>query len=163
MKFLSPFGKLEQSEINDFKNFILENKYQINSVDSENTSSLQIAIVHGNYDLARFLVDNGIDVNIQDIKKNTALHYCAVYNQYEIAKYILEYNGKLNIQDKYGNEPLWTAVFNVRKDLTGMDVLELFLKNGADKNHKNKVDKSPASFANELNFLPIIDLMKKYD
>lgn len=162
MKELSPYNRLNQEETEEVKKNILMDKNLLKSRNLNGSTFLHIAVMHGNFELAKFLINNGIDVNNQDKKGNTALHYCAEYHQYEIAKYILQHNGQLNISDKYGNEPLWVAAINVRKDLTGLDIVELFLKNGADKNHKNNVNKTPWDVAHEPPFDPLIELMKNW-
>jgi uncharacterized protein len=83
---------------------------------------------------AKDLIAKGIDVNLKDeFKGASALHYCAVYNYFEIAKLILENGGDINISDRYGNQPLWTATFEVKGNPDRLPLVELFLKYGADK------------------------------
>lgn len=162
MKYFSVFKQLDEKGIKNFKQHIFSDNDALKETDSGGSSYLHICVIHGNIELAKFVIDKGIDVNIQDKKGATALHYCAVYNQFEIAKYILENNGNLDISDKFGNQPLWTATFNIRKDLSGLDILELFLNKGADIDHKNNVNKSPWLLANDISFDPTVQLMSKY-
>ncbi len=162
MNKLSIFKKLTKEETREFKKQIMKDKSLLEETNLSGASLLQIAVAQGNLDLVIFLIENDVDVNHQDKKGNTALHYCPEYYQFEIAEYILEHNGKLNISDKFGNEPLWTAAVNVNKDLKGLDVVELFLKNGADPNHKNKRNMTPWDVANDPFFEPLVESMKKY-
>jgi len=153
---------MTQEETTEFKNLALKDKSLLKETNPSGASVLQIAVAQGNLDLVKFSIENGIDVNHQDKKGQTALHYCAEYNQFEIARYVLEHNGKLDISDKFGNEPLWTATGNVNRELKGLDIVELFLKNGAHPRHKNNVNKSPWDVANDPFFDPTVELMKKY-
>lgn len=126
-------------------------------------SALHIACVSNAINAAKVLIEAGINVNLKDkITGATSLHYCAVYNYFDMASLILENNGKLNVQDNFGNEPLWTAVFNVRGSINKLPIVELFLKNGANKNHKNNAGRSPLDFANQVKFVPLLEVLNKY-
>ena len=58
------------------------------------------------------LVNKRIDINHQDDKGFSSLHYCAQFSNINIAELLLKNNANINIVDSYGNNPLWTAVFN---------------------------------------------------
>lgn len=136
--------------------------FDINSFHYDKTA-LHSACVTDAKRAAKYLIKLGIDVNARDkITGAVALHYCATYNYYDIARLILENGGKLDICDDFGNEPLWTAVFNLKKDLLGISLIELFLKSGANKNHKNKAGRSPQDFATQVNFPPLLNLLGQY-
>jgi ankyrin repeat protein len=66
----------------------------------------------------------------------------------------LKQKGQLNISDNYGNQPLWTAVFNVKGKDDRLPLVELFLMYNADKNHKNKAGKSPLDFTLQVKYEP---------
>jgi len=158
---ISGYVKLNEKETKEFETLVLKNKHLLKEVDSLGSSLLHIAIRQGNLDLAKFLIDNGIDVNMQDNNGDTALHYCAEHNQYEIAKYILEHGGKLAIADKYGNEPLWTAASNDKGKNVRAEIIKLFLDFGADKLHKNNVNKTPGDIAVRYkNLMELFDAQK---
>jgi uncharacterized protein len=93
--------------------------------------------------MALLLINQGIDVNIADKNGQTILHYTALNNQLDIAIAALNKGAKLSMEDIHGNQPLWTAVFNDKGRSERIEIIELFLKNGSDINHKNKVGKSP--------------------
>jgi ankyrin repeat protein len=102
---LARFGDFESFKIK----FELE---KINKKDEFGASLLHEAIVGENFDISLFLINNGIDVNTIDEDGNTPLHLIGDYPNLEIAKQILKRGGDLNIRNKYGNNALWTAVFN---------------------------------------------------
>jgi ankyrin repeat protein len=135
---------------------------QIKNVVDDYGDPLLVKALHvKNIDAAKILVQL-VNVNLKDSKGQTALHHCGYYGNYTIALEILNNGGDLNINDIYGNQPLWTAVFNVKKDLRGLDVVDLFLKMGANKNHKNVAGKSPMDFALQVNFIPLLEILNKY-
>ena len=106
------------------------------------------------------LISRGINLNLQDKPSGaTALHYCAVYNRFEIANLILKAGGRLDIADNHGNQPLWTAVFNVKGKSERLPLIRLFLENGADKNHKNFAGRSPYDFAKQIRDSNLIFLL----
>lgn len=155
------FSFIENNYFERLEKLLLADKSLINEFKKSGSSGLHLAASNKSIESAKLLIDSGININKQDEDGQTALHYCAELYQYEIAKYILDSGGNLAIADKYGNQPLWTATFNVQNDLIGLDVVELFLLNGADINHKNNVGKTPWEIAHDPYFEPIIKLMKK--
>lgn len=73
---------------------------------------LQESIAHNKPDIAADLIKRGIDLDFQDGNGMTALHYCAEYGDTNTAYLLVQYGAKLDIADKFGNQPLWYAVFN---------------------------------------------------
>ena len=112
-------------------------------VDQFGYSGLHIALSKGFDEIAELLIEAGIDLNFKDPKGQTALHYCAFYNKVEIAGLIIQRGGRLDIPDYYGNQPLWTAVFNDYGRGERIEIVELFINNGAQKEHKNNANRSP--------------------
>lgn len=157
MKILSLVDSAEKNDIKGLKE-ILINK-DVNEIE-DGRNALHAACITNAIDAADLLIKNGINVNSQDsFTGATPLHYCSVYNYYELAKLILENNGQLAISDNHGNEPLWTAVFNVKGNINKLALVKLFLSYGADRNHKNSANRSPLDFANQVKFSPLLELM----
>jgi len=131
---------------------MLNSGLDYNQTNKLGYSALHRSCYNGFDDLSVYLINVGIDVNIQDNVGATALHYTAQYGQFAVAKLILEKGGSLNISDRYGNEPLWVAVFNDKGRDSRYEMVELFVKYGADVNRKNKAAKSPKEFAQYANY-----------
>ena len=161
---MSKHSLIDYAEQNNTKEIqeLLESSANINQLEY-NRSALHAACISNATDAAELLIEKGIDVNLKDkISGATALHYCAVYNFFEIANMILKNKGKLNIADNYGNQPLWTAIFNVKGKDERLPLVELYLMYGANKNHKNNAGKSPLDFANQVKYQSLLELLDKY-
>lgn len=78
------------------------------------------------------------------------------YLNIEIARLLLSKNADINIEDAYGNNPLWTAVFNARGDYR---MVELFIQNNANIHHLNKARRSPLDFAKQIDDLHMIKIL----
>ena len=119
----------------------------INSQNEYGQNLLQEAIEANKDKIAIDLVNRKINVNHQDNKGFSSLHYCAQYHNMRIAELLLKHNANVNIADSYGNNPLWTAVFNARDNY---QMVELLIKYGADAHNKNKASRSPIDFAAQI-------------
>ena len=137
------FDAVEKNDLTRVKQLLNEGA-NIDKTDEFGYSSLHLASYKGLNEMARLLIDSDINVDIKDKNGQTALHYVALNNQFDLAELLLEKGANLTEEDVYGNQPLWTAVFNDKGRNDRIDIIKLFLKYGADINHKNKVDKSPA-------------------
>jgi len=132
-------------------------------VDKEGDTALHMGVLKKNEEIVKLLVQNNCDVNAQNKKGKVPLHYAAELNLIEIAKSLIEMNADLGISDNYGNQPLWTAIFSAAEGKTNkLPIVELFLQNGADKNHKNDAGRSPLDFAYQVKYEPLLEILNKY-
>ena len=83
----------------------------------------------------KFLVEKGIDLNLMNVKGLNVSHISFHYN-FEIFKYLVEKKADLNIPDNTRNTFLHIACKKGKPD-----VVEFLLKNGADPNAKEHVNK----------------------
>lgn len=148
---LAKFGDLETFK----KALKVEN---INEKSEYDSGLLHYSISGEKFDIALFLINSGIDVNIINENRQTALHYICNYPNIEVAKAILEHGGDINKRDKYGNNPLWTAVFNCKGRY--YDMVELFIKYNPDVTTKNNAGRSPLDFAIQVGNAKLIELLK---
>jgi ankyrin repeat protein len=73
---------------------------------------------------------------------------------------LLERGAKVSAENKYGNPPLWTAVFesNGRGEL-----IALLLGQGADPHKPNKAGRTPLELAHMIANYDVAQFFKKYD
>ncbi|MBV8327446.1 ankyrin repeat domain-containing protein [Chryseobacterium sp.] len=131
----------------DLDNLKIEvNDGNVNSFTEEyGRNLLQEAIVDESFEIFDYLLTCGIDVNHSDKNGQTPLHFSVVYNNYEITKKLLSIKIiEINKKDKYGNNPLWTAVFNSKGYY---EIVKLMMQHGADPASKNNNNKSPLDLA----------------
>jgi|KBSMisStandDraft_5_1062788.scaffolds.fasta_scaffold525230_2 ankyrin repeat protein len=132
-------------------------------VDKEGDTALHIGVIKNNEEIVKLLLQSNCNVNAQNKKGKVPLHYAAELNLIEIAKLLIEMNADLGISDNYGNQPLWTAIFSAADGQTNkLPIVELFLQNGADKNHKNDAGRSPMDFANQVKHEPLLEILNKH-
>ena len=131
----------------------------INEKDEYDSELLDYAIEGEKTDTALFLIENGIDVNLVDEDKQTALHYVCNYPNIEVAKSILDHGGNINKRDKYGNNALWTAVFNCKGRY--YEMVELFMKYNPDVTTKNNAGRSPLDFAIQVGNDKLIKMLER--
>lgn len=130
----------------------------INVLNKDRQNLLQEAIAFNADEIAKEIIQRDIDLDSQDKNGQTSLHYVALYGKLNLAKLILEKGATINIFDKYGNNPLWTAVFNARGNY---EIIKIFLKYGADPLSRNGSGKSPLDFAMQINDNELINLLQE--
>ncbi len=133
----------------------------INVLDKSGYSLLHICISRSYDPISAFLIEKGIDTNNKDKNSQTALHYSAFYNKIQIAENLLAHGADIHIADNFGNQPLWTAVFNDKGFGNRIDIIKIFLKYGADINHKNNASRSPLDLAKNAGYTAIINLLSE--
>jgi uncharacterized protein len=131
----------------------------INKVNEFGFGLLHYSISRNSFDITKYLIESGINLDLMDLERNTALHYVCNTQNIEIAKLLLEKGADLSIRNKYGNNAMWTAVFNCKGKY--YDMVELFMKYNPDIITKNKVGKSPLDFAIQVENSNLIDILTK--
>lgn len=130
----------------------------VNVLNNYGQNLLQEAFSTGRYDIAVNLIDLNINIDNADYKGQTALHYLSEHKSLEVVKHLLQHGADFSINDKFGNQPLWTAVFNARGVY---DVVHELIINGADPFHKNNAGRAPMDFALQIQDDFLIYLLKK--
>jgi len=115
------------------------------------------AVLENKMDILKFLIEQGCDLNIGDDDGLTPLHAAALGNNREAAVALLSSGAQPDIEDRYGNTPLFRAVYSYDGDLS---VISLLLQNGADPLHKNKAGVSPYEFAEKKED---VDIVRSFD
>lgn len=140
------FSKIDHSDINE------RNK--------NGESLLHCAIAAKKFDIANDLINRGIDVNIVNVDGQSVGHYLSFYPNLQISERLLQMCLNINLMDKWGNTPLWYAIYNGKGNY---ELVKLFIKYGADPEIINKAGKSSLDFAKSKNNDQLINMLKKTD
>ena len=115
-------------------------------VDPAGRSPLFFAALHGcAADAAAYLQEHVDEANSADREGFTPLHFAAQQQHADVAALLIAAGADPNARNRFGNTPLWTAMFNVR-DGDG-DVVRVLLDAGADVDAENNYGASPRSLA----------------
>lgn len=115
--------------------------------DSYKRTPLMEAVITGRLQIAKLLLDRSSDIDAQDCNGYSALHFAAQDYQVAAARLILDAGSEVDIQDKYGNTPLWRAVFN---SAGRGEIIQLLVAHGANPDFKNKSGVSPRELAGTI-------------
>jgi uncharacterized protein len=99
--------------------------------------------------LTAFFLDRGARMDQQNIDGNTPLHLAAANMDIEAARILLERGAAVGLQNKFGNQVLWAALMEAIKVVNlpqGYELLEMILKRGADRDHRNHAGMTPRFF-----------------
>ena len=129
----------------------------INSVTESKKSLLQVAVAWENFMAAFDLVNRSININWQDENESTVLHFIPAHPNYKLAQLLLEKGARVDCKDKWGNNPLWNAVFHTKEDY---ELVKLFMRYHSDPNSKNRVGRSPVFMAEQKADLELIRILR---
>ncbi len=149
-------NKKNELEIIDF---IENNNININIKDEDDYNMLMIALTRDLHILSNYLISNNIDLNHQNYKGLSALHILAYHYNKEVMLNMLNKGIDVSLRDIHGNAALWTTIMNDKGFGDRLEMIDLLLKYGADKNQLNNVNKSPFQIAKILGYPKIIEIL----
>ena len=115
--------------------------------DSQGRSDLHHSASGGTAGEAKRLIESGEDPNLQDNEGFAPLHFAAQQQNVEVARVLLEHGAVVDAVNKFGNTPLFVAVFNSRGDGR---MIVLLRSAGADPFKANAHGHSPVSLARKI-------------
>lgn len=130
---LSLFGVKNISEHREILKAI-DSGLDINTADSGGRTMLMEAVIRKDSELVDALITRGADVNWRCKRKWTTLHFAAQNNDPKIGLKLISAGADVNATDDYGNNVIWRAVFDTRRDL---QLVRALLVGGADPFEKN--------------------------
>lgn len=129
--------------------FLIEKNADINKKDKEGCTSLHHAVRNNQIEIIKFLISKGADLNATNLDGKTpiceAVHHSNKFKRgalTETAKYLISKGAKVNVRYESGFTPLHYAC--LRGDL---EMVKLFVNNGANINAGSGVRPTPLSFA----------------
>lgn len=108
--------------------------------DRHRRTVLHEAATDGDADAVAAALASGAPIDAVDYRGLTALALSAINSNAVAAHLLLEAGANTEIADRYGNTPLWAAVFNARGDAT---IVRLLREAGADPDHVNEAGRTP--------------------
>ncbi len=105
------FKSIEKGMIDEVKSLIKAGA-DINTINSDDLTTLMIASGYGRSEIVRFLVKSGMDVNGKNSAGVTALIIASSLGKYQVVKDLIDLGADVNAKDNSGFAPLVTATFN---------------------------------------------------
>ena len=127
--------------------------------DSLGRTPLMHAVLQGKDTEVKQLIKSGVDINVQDNNGFSALHFAAQDNQLASLRLLVEAGALIDTPNKFGNTPLFIATFNSKGR---GEIIQLLLKNGADRDYKNKSGVSPIDLAHTTENYNVKQFFNKY-
>ena len=129
-----------------------------NLQNSIGETPLYLCVDIDNFEAITILLAANADCNIPKKDGTTPLHLATKKNKEKFIKILLEHGANPNLTNKLYSQ---TAMHLAIKNKLGKDFLLLFKKNGADFfNIKDKYEKTPYDYANELNDENYLNIVK---
>jgi uncharacterized protein len=116
-------------------------------LDGESRTPLCNAAIVGNLEILSWLISEGANVNHQERNGLSALHFAVQNRHPDLILCLLQSGALIDIPDRYGNSPLWRAVFDARGKY---DIVSLLVSKGAKTTSRNTSGRSPLDFAKQI-------------
>ena len=109
--------------------YFIKNGNNINEVNERyyNYTSLHIASINNNINIAQLLIDNGADIHAYSTNNLQPIHLATLNNNLDLIKLLIENGAKINSKDEFLRTPLHFATFN-----KNCKIIDYLLSNGAD-------------------------------
>ncbi|XP_072493223.1 uncharacterized protein [Notamacropus eugenii] len=161
----------------DVVSLLVERKCKINLRDKHYQTSLMKAVQCQQEECARILLDYGADPALMDTHDNTALHYAASGLNTAIAAKLLRHTIDMEAKNKVEVYLLCEKIFSEIKCVNqegctplllavkenNRDMVDLFLKNGANVNTSDRLDRTALMIAARCKPTGVVSLLLQYD
>ncbi|NIV50950.1 MAG: hypothetical protein GWN53_03540 [Gammaproteobacteria bacterium] len=124
---------------------LIENGANTGVKDDSGWTPLALAAFAGEAEAARTLIEHGAEIEPKDNVGNTPLHLAASAGYKEVTKILLEKGADIEATNQKGWTPLFSAVTNYRHP----NLVNWFLRMGADATARSKAEKTPLDVAIE--------------
>lgn len=118
---------------------LTQRQLEIDATNSARETALMMAALKGHTDWCRRLIDRGAQVNREGW---SALHYAATGPQPRVSALLLDRGAAIDSRAPNGNTPLMMAALYGKEE-----TVKLLLARGADRNLKNRQDRTAADLA----------------
>jgi ankyrin repeat protein len=115
--------------------------------DPQHRTPLHGAALRGDLSEVRRLLASGADPSAADADGFTPLHFAAQQSHVDVASVLVAAGADVNRQNRFGNGPLWTAVFN---SAGRGETIDLLRAHGADPYAVNARGQTPIGLARQI-------------
>jgi ankyrin repeat protein len=134
----------------------LVGEYNVNQVDDQGRTGLQIAAINGNLQIAAILIKAGAYLDLRDKLGNTALHLAADRNQTETAQLLIDVGAALDIDNRAGMTALMVAASRGNSG-----IVEALLAKGANARKTDFTGRDALSWANDSRRPAVVHLLQR--
>jgi len=138
----------------------INEKYNINGLDTDGNTPLSVAVQHDNLKIARLLLEKGAGINVQNIDKLTPLHQAVKNDRKDMVAFLLgkgcEVNGK-------GDMEMTALHYNAMQG--NSEITRILIAKGASINAVDADASTPLHYAAASGFIQIVKVLveKKAD
>lgn len=152
------FKSISDNDILALNLLILDRKVDINEVNNEGFTALQLAARLGYIECAKVLIKNDCDINIKNFEGQTAVYFSYLFENYEITKLLIRLGCDLTLPSPFNRTLLHFAIIGFKEDIV-IEILKR--KNESDLTATTLDGYSALSLAIKLNNQSIIKLLHK--
>ena len=96
------FLYIKHSDYHNFEKLFEKIKPNLNILDNEGNSLLNLAVQCDSKKIVSYLLNKGADPNTQNNKLNSPLHYALIYKNFEISDLLIKYGANENLKNGDG-------------------------------------------------------------
>jgi len=100
---------------------LLDNGYDVNTLDRFGDTALSEAAAHWYIDIFQILLDAGADVNLSDLQSNTPLHFATRRNNIDLVRQLICAGADANIRNLNNESALDVARLLAPRDATAIE------------------------------------------
>lgn len=140
----------------DFVSGAIERSVDMNAVDEEGRSALQLASFDGHHEIVGLLLKEGADVNHVDLMGRTALMFASTASNIEAVNLLIKAGATIDAVD---NDEQFTALMYAAAE-GQLEVVESLLRAGADPDLKDEDGETALDFAASKGHAKVASLLE---
>jgi len=140
----------------DFVRNALERRINVNAIDEEGRSALQLASFDGHHEIVGLLLEKSADVDHTDLMGRTALMFASTASNIEAVNLLIKAGASIDAVDK---DEQFTALMYAAAE-GQLEVVESLLRAGADPDLKDEDGETARDFAASKGHAKVASLLE---